>query len=125
VTYEDPGDAEEVAAMIIVSVRDLMFRSKIQEAAARLGVATRFVPRSATIEQAVTETGGGTVIVDLTQPGILEEIRAVRRTASPHVVGFLGHLQSELMQEASAAGVDEVLARGEFVKRIEEVLLRG
>ncbi len=110
--------------MVLVSVRDLMFRSKIQEAAGRLGVALRFAPRDGPLEQAVRDAGAGTLLVDLTQPGVLAEVTAAKRAAPVHVVGFLGHLQTDLMEEASAAGVDEVLPRGELVKRLDAVLLR-
>lgn len=110
--------------MILIAVRDLAFRSKIQAAAERLGVPFRFAPRSGPLEQAVREAGAGTLIVDLTQPGVIDEVRVASRAGAMRVVGFLGHLQTELMDEAAAAGVDEVLTRGQFVNRIDD-LLRG
>src|SRR5689334_14837768 len=110
--------------MVVVAIRDLMFRSKVQEAAARLGVPLRFAPRAGALDEAVRDAGGGTLLVDLTQPGFLAGVVAAKRAAPVHVVGFLGHLQVDLMDEASAAGVDEVLPRGELVRRLDAVLLR-
>jgi hypothetical protein len=109
--------------MVLVSVRDLLFRSKIQEAAARAGVPFRFAPRGAALAEAVRETGGSVLLVDLNQPGALDEVRAARGAGASRIVGFLGHLQAELMEQAAAEGV-EVLTRGQLVSRLDE-LLRG
>jgi hypothetical protein len=111
--------------MITVAIRELFFRSKVSAAAERLGVPVKLVPRTATLEQAVREAGGGLVLVDLNQPGALDEVRAAKRAAPVRIVGFLGHLQTDLMAEASAAGVDEVLARGELTRRLDGILRAG
>ncbi len=111
--------------MIVVAVRDLVFRSKIHAAAERLGVAMRFAPRSGTLEEAAREAGGGTLVADLSEPGVLDGVRAAKSAAPVRVVGFLGHLQQDLMREAAAAGVDEVLTRGEFVRRLDDILRAG
>lgn len=111
--------------MIVVAVRDLVFRSKIHAAAERLGVPVRFAPRGAPLEEAAREPGTGTILADLGEPGVLDGVRAAKRGGSLRVVGFLGHLQEDLMREAAAAGVDEVLTRGELVRRLDEILKTG
>jgi hypothetical protein len=110
--------------MVLVAVRELTFRSKIQAAADRLGVGVRFAPRGGTLAEALGEDAG-TVLVDLTQPGVLDEVRALKRAAPVRVVGFLGHLQEDLMRGAADAGVDEVLTRGQFVTRLDALLRAG
>jgi CheY-like chemotaxis protein len=107
---------------ILVAVRDLLFRSKIQAAAERLGVAVRFAPRGAPLVEAARELGEGTVLADLGEPGALEQIRAARAAARIRVVGFLGHLEADLARAAAEAGVDEVLTRGQLVQRLDDVL---
>jgi hypothetical protein len=111
--------------MVLVAVRELTFRSKIQAAADRLGVDVRFAPRTATLAEALGGGASGTVIVDLTQPGILVEVRALKQAAPVRVVGFLGHLEEDLMRDAADAGVDEVLPRGQFVRRLDDLLRAG
>jgi hypothetical protein len=110
--------------MILLAVRDLLFRSKLQAAAERLGVPFRFAPREGGLAQATRDAGAGVLLVDLTQPGVLEEVRAAKAAGAARVVGFLGHLQTDLMRDAAAAGVDEVLTRGQLVSRMDD-LLRG
>jgi hypothetical protein len=107
---------------ILVAVRDLAFRSKIQAAADRLQVQLRLRPRGSPLSDAARELGGGTIIADLGEPGILEEIRAAKEVARVRVVGFLGHLQVDLARAAEEAGVDEVLSRGQLVQRMDDVL---
>jgi len=111
--------------MIVIAVRDLVFRSKIHAAAERLGVAVRFAPRGTPLEEAAREPGAGTLLADLNEPGVLEGVRAAKRGGPLRVVGFLGHLQEDLMREASSAGVDEVLTRGELVRRLDDILRAG
>ena len=110
--------------MVLVAVRDLLFRSKIQAAAARLAVPVRFAPRGASLEDAVRESGAQTLLVDLAQPEVLDAVRAAKRAAPLRVVGWLGHLETQLMADAAASGVDEVLTRGQFASRLDD-LLRG
>ncbi len=108
---------------VIVAVRDLAFRSKIHAAAERLGVAIRLAPRGAPLAEVARDYGPGTLIADLGEPGILDEVRSAKAVAPVQVVGFLGHLQEDLARAAAEAGVDEVLSRGQFVQRLDAILL--
>jgi CheY-like chemotaxis protein len=108
---------------ILVAVRDLVFRSKIHAAAERLGVPVRFAPRGTPLSEAARDLGEGTVLADLAEPGVLDEVRAAKRAGKVRVVGFLGHLEVDLARAASEAGVDEVLSRGQLVQRLDELLL--
>jgi hypothetical protein len=107
---------------LLVAVRDLLFRSKIRAAAERLGVPVRFVPRLTPLSEAVRELGEGTLLADLSEPGVLDEVRAAKRAGGVRVLGFLGHLEVGLARAAEEAGVDEVLSRGELVRRLDEIL---
>jgi hypothetical protein len=109
---------------VILAVRDLVFRSKILAAAERLGTTVTIAPRGTPLEQVARDHGPGTLIVDLGEPGVVDQIPAARTAGATRVVGFLGHLQADLMEASQKAGVDEVLTRGQFVQRLDE-LLRG
>lgn len=110
--------------MIVVAVRDLVFRSKIHAAAERLGVELRFAPRGAPLVDAVKDAPGATVLADLAEPGLVDQVPGAKDAANVTVVGFLGHLEEDLMARARAAGVDEVLTRGQFVARLDTLLQR-
>lgn len=105
---------------VLVAVRDLMFRSKFQEAAARTGVDVRFAPRDRPLAEAIRELGAGTVLADLNEPGALDALRGAAG-GNVRAVGWLGHLQQDLMDAARAAGV-EVLTRGQLVAKLDGIL---
>jgi hypothetical protein len=109
---------------VILAVRDLVFRSKILAAAERLGTPVAIAPRGTPLDQAARDHGPGTLIVDLGEPGVVDQIPAAKQAGATRVVGFLGHLQEDLMEASRRAGVDEVLTRGQFVQRLD-ALLRG
>ncbi len=111
--------------MLVIAVRDLMFRSKIHAAAERLGVAIQLAPRGTPLVEAVQGVDRPVVLADLGEAGLLDQVRAAKAAGPVRVIGFLGHLQEGLMAEASAAGVDEVLTRGQFVSRLDELLRAG
>jgi hypothetical protein len=117
------SSAYERGMPVLVVVRDLLFRSRISAAAERLGVPIRVAPRGVPLAEAARELGEGTVLADLGEPGALDQIRGAKAVARVRVIGFLGHLQVDLARAAEAAGVDEVLSRGELVQRMDEVLL--
>src|ERR671923_95949 len=100
--------------MILVAVRDLLFGSKIDAAAKRLGVPVAWAPRGVPLSQTAADKKPQAILADLGEPGALAELKAVLAAApGTHVVGYLGHLQTDLMDEARAAGVAEVLTRGQ------------
>jgi len=112
--------------MILVAVRDLLFGSKIDAAAKRLGVEVAWAPRGVPLSRAAEELEPSAILADLGQPEAIGELRAVLAAApATHVVGYLGHLQTDLMEEARAAGVAEVLTRGQLAASLDAVLLRG
>lgn len=107
---------------ILVAVRDLMLRSRISEAAGRVGVPVRLAPRGAALSESARELGSGTLLVDLGEPGVLDELRRVKAAGGVRIVGFLGHLETELARAALEAGADEVLSRGQLVARLDGLL---
>jgi len=107
---------------VILAVRDLVFRSKILAAAERLGANVKIAPRGTPLDQAAREMGPGTLILDLGEPGVVEQVQAAKGAGATRVVGFLGHLQTDLMEASQRAGVDEVLTRGQFVQRLDDIL---
>jgi DNA-binding NarL/FixJ family response regulator len=109
--------------MILVAVRDMLFASKIDAAAKRLGVEVAFAPRGGTLATAVAERRPTLLLADLSQTGALEALREVRAMPGPpRIVGFLGHLSTDLMDEARALGVDEILTRGQLAGSLDRVL---
>lgn len=106
---------------LLIAVRNLLFRSRIEEAARRAGVTVLLALRDQPLGQAIQKMGPGTVLADLNQPGALEALREAVAGGSIRAVGYLGHLQNDLMAEAETAGV-EVLTRGQLSGQLDALV---
>ena len=113
--------------MILAAVDDLMFRSKISATARQVGAELAFA-RSAeeTLTQART-LKPRLIILDLNSQGVdplrtIAQLRNDPELASMRTLGFVSHVQSELIAAAREAGIDEVLARSAFAARLAEIL---
>ncbi len=112
--------------MILVAVRDLMFSSKIDAAARRVGAQVAWAPRGVPLAAAVVDRNPGAVVADLGEPGALEALREVRSVRpAVRIIGFTGHLRTDLLNEARALGIEEVLTRGQLSASLDDVLLRA
>jgi DNA-binding NarL/FixJ family response regulator len=112
--------------MILVAVSDLLFASKIDAASRRLGIDIVWAPRNVPLPVVAEERRPRCILADLSQRNMLEMLRAVRAHApATRVIGFLGHLQADLIDEAHAIGIEDVLTRGKFAASLDDVLRRA
>jgi CheY-like chemotaxis protein len=113
--------------VIIVAVDDLMFASRISSAAKALGVEIAFARSPESIVEAVRTKAPRLVILDLNSVKVrpLEAVAALKADtalAAVPTVGFVSHVQTELITAAREAGVDQVLARSAFVTQLPQLL---
>ena len=116
--------------MILAILDDLLFTSKIRATAKQIG-ATLSVAKSR--DSALAEMRANLpalVIVDLnnarTDPlGIIADMKGDPALASIATVGFVSHVQTELIDAARQAGVGDVMARSMFAERLPQILARG
>jgi CheY-like chemotaxis protein len=115
-----------MAATIVALVEDLFFLAKIQETAKAVGV--RVVTGdvrggSATIAEAHPQA----IFLDLNSRGLpaVDWIRALKAdpaTRPIRIVGFVSHVQEELISAARAVGCDSVMARSAFTQQLPNIL---
>ena len=109
--------------MVVYVVRDLLFVSKIREAAEATGVAVQGVRDVETLPGVARSAR--LVIVDLAAPQALralELLAADPATAAVPTVGFVGHERTDVMETARALGCGQVLAKGEFATKLGGLL---
>ena len=116
--------------MIIALVDDLMFSSKIRATAKQLGVTIAFAQSSAGALADMRKNAPSLVILDLNNPrtdplGTVGSMKADPALAAIPTVGFVSHVQTEVIEAARRAGVGEVLARSAFAERLPDILERG
>ena len=113
--------------MVIVAVDDLMFSSRISSAAKALGVEIAFARSPEAIVAAVRERSPRLVIFDLKSLRLrpLDAVAALKADpalAAVRTLGFVSHVQAELIADAKHAGIDQVLARSAFVQQLPQLL---
>ena len=117
---------EDIRPVVVALVDDLMFLSRIREAAKRQGAEVRAV-RTAADAAAACREGARLVIVDLDTPRlpVMDAVAAVAgdpALSGVELVGFYSHVETERAREARAAGCRTVLPRSVFVRQLDDLL---
>ena len=109
--------------MVVYVVRDLLFVSKIREAAEPLGVTVQAVRDVETLPGAAH--AARLVVLDLDLPQALRALELLAtdpRTTGIPTVGFVGHERLDVMETARALGCGQVMAKGEFATKLPTLL---
>jgi CheY-like chemotaxis protein len=107
---------------VLALVDDLLFLSRIREAARGTGAEVRTVRGPADLLAAARD-GARLVLVDadgsrLPWPEAVAALRSDPSLAALPVVAFLSHVHAERAEAARGAGCTRVLARGAFVREL-------
>jgi CheY-like chemotaxis protein len=113
-------------SQVIALVDDLMFLSRIREAARACGAVVR-AARAAGDLVAIARDGARLVLVDADSARLpwADAVRALRSEvlfASLPVVAFVSHVHPERAEAARSAGCSRVLARGAFGQELPRLL---
>ena len=113
--------------VILAVLDDLLFTSKIKNAAAQTGAAIRFARSSADALAEMRKSVPALVIFDLnssrTDPiATLAEMKKDSALATIPTIGFASHVQSDVINAARDAGMDEVMARSAFTIRLGDII---
>jgi hypothetical protein len=108
----------EAQLPIIALVSDLMFSSRISATARAKNVEVQIV-RDA---KKLSGIAGRLLLVDLNQNGALDAAIAWRAQQNAPVIGFVSHVDTEMISRAKQAGIDQVMARSQFVNQLNDLL---
>jgi DNA-binding LacI/PurR family transcriptional regulator len=109
------------APPILALVSDLIFSSKIT-AEARAAGATVTIVRDPKL---LGDRPGGMLIVDLNLARAIPAAAAWRAATGGRVIGFVGHTDQATITQAREAGIDQVMARSQFVQALPALLGRN
>ncbi len=109
---------------ILAAIHDLMFSSKVTASAQ--GRPIEWLKRGTRVAEQVAATKPDVLLIDLAAPQ-LDAINAIRDIKSGDckgttVIGYVDHTRADVMDAARAAGCDQVLSKGEFARRLPELL---
>ena len=111
--------------MILAIVDDLLFQSKLEAAAAQLGVPLTIAADASSVPRNGQPWSRVLIDLNLSRGDALAMVRQLR-AAHPDlpVVGYCSHVQQDLQRQALEAGCTTVLPRSAFVQQLP-VLLSG
>jgi DNA-binding NarL/FixJ family response regulator len=113
-------------ADVVYMISDMLFSSKLREAAKATGVTVQ--PARDASAWAVAAREAKLAIVDLRMPAALAALDALAGApSSARVVGFIDHERTDVMDQARAKGCTDVMAKGQFANALPKLLagLRG
>ena len=109
---------------VFAAIHDLMFSSKVTASAK--GRPIEWLKRGTRVVDAVTASQPDVVLIDLAAPQLdaLNAIREIKGGACKNctVIGYVDHTREDLIEAAKAAGCDQVMSKGEFARRLPEML---
>jgi PleD family two-component response regulator len=119
-----------MAFMILAVLDDLMFTSKIRTAAGQLGAAVTFARSAQAALDEMHRSAPALVILDLNNArvdplGLVAAMKQDPALAKIPTLGYVSHVQTDVIDAARAAGVGEVLARSAFSAQLGEILRRN
>jgi DNA-binding NarL/FixJ family response regulator len=112
------------ATRVLALVADLMDRSRISAAGVG-GVAFVATPAALLARLRDADPAPGVVVLDLGGRGVMGSLSEIRAATTARIVGFGAHVERDLLDDARAAGCDDVLARSAFFARLAAVLTRA
>jgi hypothetical protein len=110
--------SEQTTQPILIFVRDLMFSSRIVEAAKAANVPYRMIRKA----ESLTAEQGRNLIVDLDQDGAIEAAGAWRERTAGKAIGFISHVNTDGIARAKEAGVEPIYSRGQFTQLLPQIV---
>ena len=114
-------------AAVLAGIKDLMFRSRVEEVAKHLGTEITFAKDSNDVLLRALASSPTLILLDLDDARFspVETISALRRedkTKETTIIGYLSHVNVDVAARAREAGCSETLPRSEFTARLPEIL---
>jgi PleD family two-component response regulator len=114
---------------IIAVLDDMIFSSKIREAAKPLNLEIEFIKTTNGLIQKLQSEKPSLIIFDLNSKThnpiqTIRDLKSFSDLQDTPILGYLSHVQTELKKEAINAGCDLVLPRSRFSREVREILAR-
>ena len=116
-----------MAERVLSAVPDLLFRSKLRDAARDAGADTSSASSPGVVLERARETRPDIVVVDLGDERIepfdlIRKLKAEPSLSSTRVVGFFSHVRLDIRDAAKAAGCDVILPRSAIVSALSGLI---
>ena len=112
---------------VIAAVSDMLFASKIRGTAEHLNVSVDFARTEGGLFDSAKTEVPSLILLDLHDTrldpfALAARLKADEQLRDVPLVAFFSHVETELQRRAIEAGVDHVLPRSVFTRRLAEIL---
>ena len=109
-------------AKVVVILEDMMFTVRIADAGKRAGVQIDFAKKQDDL--AARLPGAVAAILDLNYvpPETIRALKSAPETREIPLVGYVSHVETEVIRQARESGCDTILARSAFVQKLSEMM---
>ncbi len=112
---------------IVAAVDDMFFKAKIRTTAEHLDVEVDFVRSTDAAIESAKKNQPALIIIDLHSSRydfvqLAQQLKGDDKLRAVPILGFFSHVEIELKRRAEQAGIDHVLPRSAFTKRLPEIL---
>ncbi len=112
---------------VIAAVSDMLFASKIRGTAEQLNVSVEFARTEDGLFDTAKTDVPSLIILDLQDTrldpfALAARLKADEQLRAVPVVAFFSHVETELQRRAQEAGVEHVLPRSIFTRRLADIL---
>jgi DNA-binding NarL/FixJ family response regulator len=110
---------------VLLLIKDLVFSSKIREVASQFAVEVYTARDDGSYREKLETVKPDLVIVDLNLIGAdAIAIASAKYGYTPRrMIAFLSHVDTAIEERALAAGISEVVSRGQFVKMLPDLFV--
>jgi hypothetical protein len=115
----------KVLVDILVLEPDLLFSSKLESAAKRLGASIKIVASPQEVQKDLGMATPKALLVNLDFVGRQPEfLSKLVREKSCRIIGYYSHVNKPLAEDARQIGINIVITRGELVGKLDDTISR-
>lgn len=108
----------------ILLVADILFSSKVKEAAEALAIPVTSIKSAAQVAEEAAQNPAAALILDLnaTRVDPFELMAEARKAGLKRIMCFFSHVDTELAERAHAEGAEAVIPRSQFTKDLPALI---
>ncbi|HEY3838093.1 MAG TPA: response regulator [Bryobacteraceae bacterium] len=107
---------------MVAVLEDLMFTVRIADAARRAGIQVDFAKKQDDLAPRLAGARAAILDLNYVPPETISALKSAPETRAIPLIGYVSHVESEVIRQARESGCDSILARSAFVQKLAEMM---